>query len=232
MNTEELNFYFASIAAAFVRGAIAPGQEYRDHFETPFEELREAEHAQLIAIGLEAGLRLHRFKRTMGLPRVSKVLGILRGLLPENLLDIGSGRGAFLWPLLDAFPDLPVTAIDQDEKRIRDIRAVQNGGFSQLEGAVMDMAQMSFVNDCFDVSTALEVLEHVIDPESALREIRRVTRRFMVVSVPAHKDDNPEHIHFYDQKVLTAMLTGVGAVKVRCEYVPGHLIAVARLSER
>jgi hypothetical protein len=32
------------------------------------------------------------------LPRVRKVLGVLRGVHPANLLDVGSGRGAFLWP--------------------------------------------------------------------------------------------------------------------------------------
>ncbi|NJM35092.1 MAG: AAA domain-containing protein [Rhodomicrobium sp.] len=30
---------------------------------------------------------------------------------PESLIDFGSGRGVFLWPLLDAFPDLPVMAV-------------------------------------------------------------------------------------------------------------------------
>jgi hypothetical protein len=110
MDTETLNFYFAPIAAAFVRGVVQPGQENCSLFEADFAELNEADYCQLINIGLASDLRLHRFKRTMGLPRVAKVLGILRGLVPENLLDIGSGRGAFLWPLLDAFPDLPVTA--------------------------------------------------------------------------------------------------------------------------
>jgi 2-polyprenyl-3-methyl-5-hydroxy-6-metoxy-1,4-benzoquinol methylase len=231
MDAEALNFYFAPIAAAFVRGVLQPGQENRSLFEADFEEMNEADYCQLIDIGLASDLRLHRFKRTMGLPRVAKVLGILRGLVPENLLDIGSGRGAFLWPLLDAFPELPVTAIDADEKRVRDMESVQKGGFSQLDSAAMDMAKMSFSDDFFDVTTALEVLEHVIDPESALREIRRVTRRFLVISVPSHEDDNPEHLHLLDQKVLTTVLGSIGAIKVRCEYVPGHLIAVARFAK-
>ena len=35
-----------------------------------------------------------------------------RGLAPASLLDVGSGRGAFLWPLLEAFPGLPVIAVE------------------------------------------------------------------------------------------------------------------------
>jgi 2-polyprenyl-3-methyl-5-hydroxy-6-metoxy-1,4-benzoquinol methylase len=231
MDAEALNFYFAPIAAAFVRGVIQTAKENRFLFEVDFEELNEADYCQLIDIGLASDLRLHRFKRTMGLPRVAKVLGILRGLVPENLLDIGSGRGAFLWPLLNAFPSLSVTAIDADEKRVRDIQSVQKGGFSHIDSAVMNMAEMSFSDGFFDVTTALEVLEHVIDPENSLREIRRVTRRFLVISVPSHEDDNPEHLHLLDQKTLTAMLGSIGAMKVRCEHVPGHLIAVARFTE-
>ena len=43
-----------------------------------------------------------------------------------------SGRGAFLWPLLDEFPHLLVTAIDEDPIRARDIQAVRLGGIAVL----------------------------------------------------------------------------------------------------
>jgi 2-polyprenyl-3-methyl-5-hydroxy-6-metoxy-1,4-benzoquinol methylase len=81
----------------------------------------------LIQLGIARDLRLHKFKRTMNLARVRKVLGILRGLQPSDMLDIGSGRGAFLWPLLDAFPGLPVTAVDLLDRRVADIEAVRRG---------------------------------------------------------------------------------------------------------
>lgn len=73
-------------------------------------------------------MRLHKFKRTMKLSRVQRVLGILRGFQPSNLLDIGSGRGTFLWPLLDSFPWLPVMGVDILERRVEDILAVRRGG--------------------------------------------------------------------------------------------------------
>ena len=106
----EGEFYFTRLAAAYVRGRL-------EATEMPLEALGERELAEVVAYGARTGLRLHRFKRTMRLARVSRVLGILQGLRPENLLDVGSGRGAFLWPLLDRFPSLTVTAIDVDPKR-------------------------------------------------------------------------------------------------------------------
>src|SRR5262249_58033931 len=99
------------LAGAYERGGGSASMP-ADLLETPLEELSEAQLDAVIAAGQEAELRLHRFKRTMGLPRVRKTLGALRGLAPDSLLDVGSGRGAFLWPLLDAFPALPVTTLD------------------------------------------------------------------------------------------------------------------------
>jgi 16S rRNA G527 N7-methylase RsmG len=77
--------------------------------------------------GLNAGLRLHKFEVNAVLPRVQRLLGILHGLAPENLLDIGSGRGTFLSPLLAAFPELRVTAVDSSERRSSDLAAVRRG---------------------------------------------------------------------------------------------------------
>ena len=84
-----------------------------------------ADTAELLTRARAAGLKLHRFKRTMDLPRVRAVLGILRGIGPQSLVDFGSGRGVFLWPLLDGFPHLPVTAVERDERRLGHLEAVR-----------------------------------------------------------------------------------------------------------
>ncbi|MGZ3680555.1 MAG: class I SAM-dependent methyltransferase, partial [Ktedonobacterales bacterium] len=178
--------------------------------------------------GLDSGLRLHRFKRTMGLPRVDKVLGILRGLQPDTLLDIGSGRGAFLWSLLDAFPDLHVTCADILEYRVAGIQAVHDGGVATLAAVRADATALPFADGSFDVVTLLEVLEHIPDTQSALAEVCRVARRFVVLSVPMHPDDNPEHIHLFDQRELSGLLEQQGIARVSAEHVLNHLILVAR----
>ncbi|MGZ3715782.1 MAG: class I SAM-dependent methyltransferase, partial [Ktedonobacterales bacterium] len=174
------------------------------------------------------GMRLHRFKRTMGLPRVDKVLGILRGLQPDTLLDIGSGRGAFLWPLLDAFLHLPVTCADILEHRVAGIQAVHDGGVATLAAVRADATALPFADGSFDVVTLLEVLEHIPDTQSALAEVCRVARRFVVLSVPMHPDDNPEHIHLFDQRELSGLLEQQGIARVSAEHVLNHLILVAR----
>jgi 2-polyprenyl-3-methyl-5-hydroxy-6-metoxy-1,4-benzoquinol methylase len=229
---------FRRLAAAYVRGRL--GAEAGDPLgplgsldslvTRPLETLSDADCDALIATGVEAGVRLHRFKRTMELPRVRRVLGILRGIQPQNLLDIGSGRGAFLWPLLDAFPFLPVTALDSLALRVTDLQAVRDGGVLALCAVRGDATALPFADRVFDVVTALEVLEHIPDTERALAEVCRVARRFVVVSVPSKADNNPEHIHLFERSALIALLQRHGAERVTTEYVLNHLIAVARVT--
>lgn len=179
-------------------------------------------------MGRSHGLRLHRFKRTMGLPRVQKVLGILRSLQPADLLDIGSGRGAFLWPLLDAFPHLPVTAVDTLAHRMAEMQAVRDGGIITLTVMQADATALDFSDRSFDVVTLLEVLEHIPAYERALAEVCRVARRFLVLSVPSRPDDNPEHLHLFTEPLLRERLQPY-VVRVSVEYVHNHLIVMARV---
>ncbi|MDZ4719923.1 MAG: class I SAM-dependent methyltransferase, partial [Roseiflexaceae bacterium] len=164
-----------------------------------------------------------------GLVRVAKILGTLRGIAPAELLDIGSGRGAFKWPLLDALPFLPVTALDLLKYRVADIQAVADGGVAALTAMHGDATNMPFADHSFDVVTLLEVLEHIPDTAAALREVLRVARRFVLISVPAHADQNPEHIHLFDAVQLEVLLKQHGATRVTFEYVPGHILAIARV---
>jgi len=40
------------------------------------------------------------------------VVGALRGFQPHTMVDVGSGRGTFLWPMMDALPYVIVTSIE------------------------------------------------------------------------------------------------------------------------
>jgi ubiquinone/menaquinone biosynthesis C-methylase UbiE len=88
------------------------------------------------------------------------MLGILRSLQPENLLDIGSGRGTFLWRLLADFPGLPVTAAEIADRRSSDLAAVRKGGVQRLTVVGADVHRLPFAPRSFDVVTMLEVVEH------------------------------------------------------------------------
>ncbi len=209
--------YFTRLAAAFVRGRLGEAAA------------RGLSDAELVAAGLASGLRLHKFKRNAELPRVRRVLGILRGLAPATLLDVGSGRGTFLWPLLDAFPDLTVTAVDTDPRRVADINAVRDGGAPSLRALRTDAAALGVEDKSVDVVTALEVLEHLPSPRKAAAEAVRVARGHVVASVPSKEDDNPEHVHLFDRRGFESLFLGAGARGVKVDFVLNHMIAVAKV---
>ena len=203
--------YYTALAAAWVRGTDPT--------------LSRDDYAATVQAALDAELRIHRFKRAAILPRVQRVLGILRGLAPRTLLDVGSGRGAFLWPLLDALPEIAVTAIDVLPHRIADLEAVARGGAARLTARLADVAILD-EPDRYDVATILEVLEHLPDPARAARALLRAAPR-VIVTVPSKADDNPEHLHLFDRPRLHALFTEAGARRVDIDYLLNHIVAVA-----
>ena len=206
---------YRELAEAYIRGA-AP-------------ELSDLRGDALLAAGREAGLKLHRFKRTMGLPRVSRAIGALKAVQPASLLDIGPGRGAALWPILDAFPDLEVAVIEPDPRRRSHLEAVVRGGIDRLRVVDGDGAATGFDDDAFDVATVLEVLEHQTDPARMAAELVRVARRFVIASTPSKPDDNPEHIQLFDGDRLRTLFLSAGALSVSIDHVLNHIVVVARL---
>jgi ubiquinone/menaquinone biosynthesis C-methylase UbiE len=206
--------HYLALAAAYARGAL---------------DRLELDDAAAIAAGLAAGLRLHRFKRSAELPRVRRVIGALRGLGVGRLVDVGSGRGAFLWPLVDAMPEVEVTAIDLLAHRALAIEQVRRGGVERVTAARMDATALGLADASADAVTLLEVLEHMPDPAPAAREAVRVARAAVIATVPSHEDDNPEHLRLFDPAKLEALLRDGGARRVTIDHVRGHLVAVATL---
>ncbi|HOS44655.1 MAG TPA: class I SAM-dependent methyltransferase, partial [Armatimonadota bacterium] len=197
----------------------------------PLAALREREWSAVVQWGAAAELRLSRFARTPLPARVRAVLEWLERLAPASLLDVGSGRGTFLWPLLEARPALPVTAIDADPLRAQDLAAVRRGGVTTLAAYRMDAGALAFPARQFDAVTVLEVLEHIPDWEAACAECVRVAARALLLSVPARPDNNPDHRHLLTEDRLTACLRRLGARRVEAVRVPDHLLLMARLAE-
>ena len=101
---------------------------------------------------------------------------------PESVLDVGCGEGVLTERFASRIGAGHVVGVDLDDPKLREEwsrRARPN-----LEFRTFDGADLPFADNEFDTACALEVLEHVPDPERTLSEMVRVARRHVLVSVP------------------------------------------------
>ncbi len=229
--------YYEMLSAAYLKGrakrlnAVHMLPEFLQQKEP--EELTAEEREALPELFQQLELKRYPFKRGREeLPRVRKVMGFLQSVQPESLLDVGSGRGVFLFPFLEAFPWAEVTAIDLLPKRVEFLQDLNRGGIRQLTAKEADLCSQPFPDDSFDVVTLLEVLEHIPAVEQAVAAAVRMARRYVVVTVPSKPDNNPEHIHLLTQAWLTELFHQAGCRRLHFDGVTGHLFLAASLEKK
>ena len=230
MRVEELaSHYYLPFAAAFVRGTDPVPSAGKSGVGKSDAGKSDAQTSDAAAVldALARGVSLKRFKRSGPLPRVAKVLGFLRGVAPSTLIDLGPGRGAFLWPLLDAFPALTVHGIDALAHRVAMIEAVARGGVPRLSAEEGDICRVWGEEKSVEVVTALEVIEHLTAPERAIERALKVATRFVVASVPSKPDENPEHVNYFAPGELEEKFLSAGASRVATDHVHNHRIVWA-----
>ena len=103
-------------------------------------------------------------------------------LAPADFLDAGCGEGFVAAHLRRRLPALAVTGCDLSPDAAR-LAATAN---PQAGFAAASLLALPFRDGAFDVVGCFEVLEHLPGdaPERALRELARVARRAVVLSVP------------------------------------------------
>ncbi len=101
---------------------------------------------------------------------------------PDSLLDIGCGEGVLTSRWAQRLGERRVVGIDLEDPKLQAEWATRQR--PNLSYRVMRAENLPFEDDEFDVATAIEVLEHVPDPEHTLAEMARVAERHLLVSVP------------------------------------------------
>ena len=144
---------------------------------------------------------------------------------PRSLLDVGCGEGVLTHQWAGQI-DGPVVGIDLDDPLLHE--QWKNRTAPNLEYRVMKAERMPFSDGEFDVATAIEVLEHVPDPEHTVAEMARVAERWLLVSVPrepmwrglnmargAYLSDlgnTPGHLNHWSKRSFVELLSRYGEV--------------------
>jgi ubiquinone/menaquinone biosynthesis C-methylase UbiE len=105
--------------------------------------------------------------------------GALPDRPPATALEVGMGEGEVSARLRARYPGVAAVGVDLPDDDLAG--QWRSRGVAGLFG---DIARLPFPADRFDLVLAIEVLEHVPDPEAALAEIARVARDRVVLSVP------------------------------------------------
>ena len=205
-------------------------QQYITHLAEAYRRGYEKRYADM---DNAPEMKLHYFKVKDDLPRVQVVLSFLQGIVPtgqcNSLLDVGSGRGAFLFPLLREFPELEVTSLDILPDRVALHECLNAGGIANLHPLLENICTWDAPDKSFDVVTMLEVMEHIPDTLSVVKNAIRLARNYIIVSVPSKPDDNPEHIHLFSNDDLRRLFLENGCAKVKFMSVTNHHVMVAYL---
>ncbi|HWX88355.1 MAG TPA: methyltransferase domain-containing protein [Solirubrobacteraceae bacterium] len=127
-----------------------------------------------------------------------------------QILDAGCGSGR---NMVDLARHGTVTGVELSPTSVQLARG--RGVGEVLEGSVMDMP---FDAASFDLTVSLDVIEHLEDDISALRELRRVTKPggALLVTVPAYQwlwsghDEINHHHRRYNRRTLLAAAQSAG----------------------
>jgi 2-polyprenyl-3-methyl-5-hydroxy-6-metoxy-1,4-benzoquinol methylase len=151
---------------------------------------------------------------------------LMRRAEPRSLLDVGCGEGVLVHRWALSLPDSRLVGIDLEEESIQ-------AGWSErqapnLEYRTMPAEDLPFAADEFDLATAIEVLEHVPDPEHTLAEMARCAQRHLLVSVPREPlwrmlnmargayigqlGNTPGHLNHWSKRSFTRLLSQHGEV--------------------
>lgn len=98
-----------------------------------------------------------------------------------KVLDAGCGEGFVSQAILEFVPDADILGIDFQDTAIEIAKErVKGVKFRQA-----NIYQMPFEDKSFDVVLCSEVLEHLKYPENAISELIRVSKQYIIITVPA-----------------------------------------------
>lgn len=100
-----------------------------------------------------------------------------------TLLDVGSGPGTITAGLARLVAPGAVVGIETTDAIAATASAGAGAGVDNLRFEVVDVFDLPYPDDAFDVVHAHQVLQHLDDPVAALRSMRRVTKPGGLVAV-------------------------------------------------
>ena len=131
---------------------------------------------------------------------VQSIEFILKGIVGNSVLDIACGTGHLCRAIAQEKPQLKVVGAD--------IIAPTS---DELEYHNVNITDTPFTDHQFDTVISAHTLEHVVDFEAALKELRRISRNKLIIVLPKQREylyTFDLHVHFfpYQHSVLQKIM--------------------------
>jgi SAM-dependent methyltransferase len=102
----------------------------------------------------------------------------------QSALDVGCAEGFFMRTIRDRF-GAEVWGVDISNASVEKLHRELG-----MQAAAAEATRLPFPDGSFDLVYSTEVIEHVLDPELMLAEMRRVSRGTVLVSTPVSQTDH------------------------------------------
>ena len=159
---------------------------------------------------------------------------------PGSVLDVGCGEGVLTAQWAERLHDGRVVGIDLDDPKLR--AEWEKRSRHNLEFRAEEATSLPFADDEFDLACAIEVLEHVPEPEATVAEMARVARRHLLVSVPREPlwralnvargaylrrlGNTPGHVNHWSKQAFVSLLSRYGTVEEARSPFPWTMLLV------
>jgi 2-polyprenyl-3-methyl-5-hydroxy-6-metoxy-1,4-benzoquinol methylase len=181
-------------------------------------------------------------------PVVRRLMGGFEGTLaelfaqaaPTSVLDVGCGEGVLTHQWAQQLGERRIVGIDLDDEKLK--AEWQTRQRPNLEYRAIPAENLPFADGEFDMACAIEVLEHVPDPEHTVAEMARVASRHLLVSVPreplwrmlniargAYVTDlgnTPGHVNHWSKRSFVRLLSQHGEVVEKRSPFPWTMLLV------
>lgn len=150
---------------------------------------------------------------------LENILSSVKSIEAENILDVGCGEGFVINYLSDNGVSSKIWGTDIN---LSSLNYLKSSTMRKTDCSLMDIYKLAISDKSVDLVLALEVLEHLDEPDKALCEIKRITKKNCIFSVPyepffrignflrgknlSQLGNDPEHIQNWNKKEFVNLI--------------------------